>query len=568
MRYLFVILSVLGSVAAMGRPVNAFGSVGKASLSPASTGKFYSNRQLVLAAQLDTNIRKGVAAKPKPATASQKADNAQRATAAALANRTVHASLSSIRAFKGAAPKAFYLIDRDKGGIFAHDSLDSSSPDDGAVTLVDGSKRRYKRKFDGPANLIWWGAKGDNSANDSAAVQRAIRYVCSAARPTSGELPTYSGNPGTLICPVGTFRVANIKIPGSIRIIGQGGGTYASTTFVQSRPGANIFMLEPDVDGLSNSTIFENIALKSGSRSRNPNVAQIKVRAGLSSNSLYFRNVWFKSPENLGVDIPQGDDIQFTDCKADVAPFDVIRLGSAKGRVTNARITGMTFYRVANAAIRLVNVRGLTISNNVFYTNDDGSFNVPNGICIDGLNAADIDAVSITGNTVNNVPDFIRLPTLTRTVSVVSNTLTNVNGTFINLFGGAVAYGWTIVGNSVSTSPKSGFATAPITGAGCGLQGSTIMGNSFFSGKATALGINLPDSRVFSNVISGNTGINITNMYSLTNLALNGQLLPDAIGSLKTGDLFYYDGTKLHRIGIGANGQSLKVVGGVPAWSN
>lgn len=59
-------------------------------------------------------------------------------------------------------------------GTFRFDPLDNSSIDNGGSIIVDTNGRRWKRLFVGASNLMWWGAKGNSTADDSAALQLAI----------------------------------------------------------------------------------------------------------------------------------------------------------------------------------------------------------------------------------------------------------------------------------------------------------------------------------------------------------------------------------------------------------
>jgi hypothetical protein len=51
---------------------------------------------------------------------------------------------------------------------------------------------------------------------------------------------------------------------------------------------------------------------------------------------------------------------------------------------------------------------------------------------------------------------------------------------------------------------------------------------------------------------------------------ISGSLIPRMFAATPAqakGDLYYSDGSKFIRLPIGSNGQTLKVVNGVPAWS-
>lgn len=64
-------------------------------------------------------------------------------------------------------------------GQFYYDPADSTSADNGGTIIVDSLGRRWKRQFDGPVLLDWFGATGVSPSTDSIAMDNAIAFIVS-----------------------------------------------------------------------------------------------------------------------------------------------------------------------------------------------------------------------------------------------------------------------------------------------------------------------------------------------------------------------------------------------------
>lgn len=109
---------------------------------------------------------------------------ANAAAAAAAAQSYVSpvsvADYTGLRAYNGTAVMinvTGYLVTSAPSGIagtFTRDDHDTTTADDGGTVIVDVLGRRWKRVYSGAVSVMWFGAKGDGTTDDSAAIQSAL----------------------------------------------------------------------------------------------------------------------------------------------------------------------------------------------------------------------------------------------------------------------------------------------------------------------------------------------------------------------------------------------------------
>ncbi|MDO6434171.1 glycosyl hydrolase family 28-related protein [Flavitalea sp. BT771] len=89
---------------------------------------------------------------------------------------------NTLSGFRSSRPslenKLFFMTDPGKQGSFVADPADHTSPDDSVMTIIAANGLRYKRVIEqNILNVKWFGAIGNGSADDWAAIQKGIDYI-------------------------------------------------------------------------------------------------------------------------------------------------------------------------------------------------------------------------------------------------------------------------------------------------------------------------------------------------------------------------------------------------------
>lgn len=140
--------------------------------------------------------------------------------------------------------------------------LDGSPMDDTKVDNVIYRKREakyYRRCYNGPINVKWFGAIGDGISDDTTAIQKAIDYSPNFAQ----EYSTYGGG-AVIYVPTGVYKITStIHIKSKIYLCIRGDGKQA-TTFKNAASNNIVFHINPDADiKFGKGFSFENLTIKS-----------------------------------------------------------------------------------------------------------------------------------------------------------------------------------------------------------------------------------------------------------------------------------------------------------------
>lgn len=115
------------------------------------------------------------------------------------------ASFSVLRAYSGTR-KAVRICSLLTGGLFTSDPLDTTSPDDNAMVIVDANGMRWKRQYDGEISAWWFGAD-PTGVNDSLAALTAFYAYCDRQGIFAGAAQFGTGRAGFI--PAGIYRLTD-----------------------------------------------------------------------------------------------------------------------------------------------------------------------------------------------------------------------------------------------------------------------------------------------------------------------------------------------------------------------
>lgn len=92
-------------------------------------------------------------------------------------------TIAALRLKTSNTADVYYTTDKDMQGSWYYDSTDTTSLDNTGTVLRSSNNMRFKRIFDGFANVKWFGAKGDGNTLDTGAIKLALAASASVMFP-------------------------------------------------------------------------------------------------------------------------------------------------------------------------------------------------------------------------------------------------------------------------------------------------------------------------------------------------------------------------------------------------
>lgn len=214
-----------------------------------------------------------------------------------------------------------------------------------------------------------FGATGDGSTDDTAAIQAAINYVQTFYNPATYG-PSSPG-PGVteVFFPFGVYKItAALTVTKSISLRGEGHSEFSTgARIIQYTAATDHFQVNPIAQGCSVS--WDDLTLTANGNGGTGGSCINITKTTATCNSVRIRRCTFGTPQSLAVKIQASDDVMIDNNLFDVSASNCIALGTstAASVVSNCQILGNTFYAISSSAILAYNVDGLVVASNRVY---------------------------------------------------------------------------------------------------------------------------------------------------------------------------------------------------------
>jgi hypothetical protein len=242
--------------------------------------------------------------------------------------------------------------------------------------------RNYQQKFDDIINIRDFGAVGDDSTDDTAAINRALQQIYkSTANPTEPRARR------TIYFPGGSYLISNpILIPPYAKLIGDGINSVIIRQSQANRSVANIcdssFQTATSL-GSGGATLPQDIEIH-GIQFLNSNIStNLPIFVIDSANNVRIQSCEFKSNVNVGF-YPNLVSLYTTTTTTSKLTFDSCQfIGGGNGigfigsGITSVRVTNSVFDDLSNVAVNLNNSMNFVSIGNYF--GNVGGFVMSNG---------------------------------------------------------------------------------------------------------------------------------------------------------------------------------------------
>jgi hypothetical protein len=260
------------------------------------------------------------------------------------------------------------------GGTFIFNSSSSDPYNDGTIIAPSTGTGRWERMVEGVINVRWFGAKGDLTTPDTAAIQNAINA-------------SYSTNVTAIYFPDGNYVVdGQIFLYGKTSLFGNSGKSVIrfEGTFGGSVVNKYVFVLGISAKNVINT--WTNAYISNLSFVGNPNAQFSYAINTFNVNNVRFENLLFNwtnidKGAGYGTSIeglndaaysagPSREFVKIINCEVIHKQDSVGAEGLGQTNCTGLEISGCKIYGVADDSIGIHHCENVVVANNECYSTD------------------------------------------------------------------------------------------------------------------------------------------------------------------------------------------------------
>jgi hypothetical protein len=265
----------------------------------------------------------------------------------------------------------------------------------GNATPAGAVNRPINQKLGETVSVKDFGAVGDGTTDDTAAIQAAFNYIAANQFPTSG-FPQWTYNIAEVFFPQGTYKITSqISVTALVVIRGIGSAYVAGSTIRQATADTNIFTISgsgSEIQGLN----FE-FSATTGSQFG----YAVSYSAGANSNSHKISDCRCGGYYRYGrfISLQQSNDVLITNNTVDVCRGLAIVIGSQalSSPCSDIRIVGNTFFDCDNSIV-VYKAKSVAIVGNIFSSMQSTGSAIKLTTDQASITANSILGITITGN--------------------------------------------------------------------------------------------------------------------------------------------------------------------------